>query len=418
VILIQVAVAAIVLCAFCGLAVDYGVLWVARAQAQNAADAAALAGATALAFDSVVDYTVAQQTALAVAAQNNVWLQAPQPPFVTAVATNDASCVVPGTPPPPGGFQFYNCITVTVNRNQPGANRLPTFFTQLVGVPDQGVQAQAKGTAAPANSTNCLWPLAIPDRWTGFGTATNPITGEVTPLAWSPTATPPRKFLKYGEYPIETTPNNTYTPPSNGAAGTGYRMLQTTLNTNQVLTLTRLAPGLFADSTPYAGILTANHFIPVVVPRSDGGSFASNLASCNGLPVYIGDTLDPDNGGGLDVQAATAAEALRAQDAGATWSLTAFRIRNSCAASNPPCAMQSPRLVVLPLFDVDLFESTRRTAGGPQIRIVNFAGFFIDDVPTASSIRGYLATYPGTIDTTRPQVPYLSAFLRAGVLFR
>src|SRR5262245_29312156 len=35
--------------------VDYGVMWLARAQAQNAADAGALAGATARAFDELAD---------------------------------------------------------------------------------------------------------------------------------------------------------------------------------------------------------------------------------------------------------------------------------------------------------------------------------------------------------------------------
>jgi hypothetical protein len=194
-------------------------------------------------------------------------------------------------------------------------------------------------------------------------------------------------------------------------------MLQGTLNTNQALTLTRLDPAQFPDSTPYTGIITPSQFVSVVVPRTDGGGFSSNLTSCNGQSVYIGDTLAPDNAGGLDVQAATAAAARRAQDPGASWN-PQLRIKNSCAVSNPPCAMMSPRLVALPLFDVDLFETTRHDAGGPVIRVVNFVGFFIDQVPTSASISGYLATYPGRIDTTRPQVPYLSAFLRAGVLFR
>src|SRR5205814_10269125 len=54
-IFIQVAISIIALTAFTAFVVDYGVLWVARGQAQNAADAGALAGAIALAFDDV-DY--------------------------------------------------------------------------------------------------------------------------------------------------------------------------------------------------------------------------------------------------------------------------------------------------------------------------------------------------------------------------
>src|SRR5437762_9212926 len=50
-ILIQVAISIMALTAFTAFVVDYGVQWVARGQAQNAADAGALAGAVALAYD-------------------------------------------------------------------------------------------------------------------------------------------------------------------------------------------------------------------------------------------------------------------------------------------------------------------------------------------------------------------------------
>src|SRR5439155_3356010 len=50
-ILIQVAISILALTAFAAFVVDYGVLWVARSQAQNAADAGALAGAISLSYD-------------------------------------------------------------------------------------------------------------------------------------------------------------------------------------------------------------------------------------------------------------------------------------------------------------------------------------------------------------------------------
>ena len=46
-ILVQVALALLALVAFTMFVVDYGVFWVGRRQAQNAADASALAGALA-----------------------------------------------------------------------------------------------------------------------------------------------------------------------------------------------------------------------------------------------------------------------------------------------------------------------------------------------------------------------------------
>ena len=48
---IHVAIALIALLAFSSFVIDYGVLWVSRRQAQNAADAGALAGAVSLIRD-------------------------------------------------------------------------------------------------------------------------------------------------------------------------------------------------------------------------------------------------------------------------------------------------------------------------------------------------------------------------------
>ena len=54
-ILVQVAIAILVLTALSTFVVDHGILWVSRGQAQNAADAGALSGAVARAFDEQTD---------------------------------------------------------------------------------------------------------------------------------------------------------------------------------------------------------------------------------------------------------------------------------------------------------------------------------------------------------------------------
>ena len=59
-VLVHVALAMLALIAFSAFAVDYGALWVGRRQAQNSADAAALAGALSLAFDDPDDIPRAQ----------------------------------------------------------------------------------------------------------------------------------------------------------------------------------------------------------------------------------------------------------------------------------------------------------------------------------------------------------------------
>src|SRR3954466_15658335 len=78
--LIHMAIAMVALMAFSALVIDYGIFWVARRQAQNSADAGALAGAMALAFDNPTDFSAsgpAKQNARAAALANVVWGVAP-----------------------------------------------------------------------------------------------------------------------------------------------------------------------------------------------------------------------------------------------------------------------------------------------------------------------------------------------------
>ena len=76
-VLVHVAIAMLALIAFSAFAIDYGALLVSRRQAQNAADAAALAGALSLAFDDPDDIPRAQATAAAAGVANQVLGAAP-----------------------------------------------------------------------------------------------------------------------------------------------------------------------------------------------------------------------------------------------------------------------------------------------------------------------------------------------------
>src|SRR5678815_5374183 len=55
--LIHVALLLLVMMGFSMFVTDYGVLWLARGQAQNAADAGAVAAAISLAFDNATDFS-------------------------------------------------------------------------------------------------------------------------------------------------------------------------------------------------------------------------------------------------------------------------------------------------------------------------------------------------------------------------
>src|SRR6187431_1100496 len=78
-ILVHVALGLVAFMAFSTFVIDYGLFWVSRRQAQNAADAGALAGAISLIYDSSDTSTTGPATlaAVAVAQSNPVWGTAP-----------------------------------------------------------------------------------------------------------------------------------------------------------------------------------------------------------------------------------------------------------------------------------------------------------------------------------------------------
>jgi hypothetical protein len=312
---------------------------------------------------------------------------------------------MPGTPPPPSG-NSYNCVTVRVYRNGEFASTpLPTFFARLFDVVDQGVRAEAMATAVAANGTNCMWPLAIPDRW----------------AAWSATD----RFVKYGEFPNppESELADEYDPPTLTDNGTGFQLDQSTLSAldaSDRLILRQFSPEEFTSTVPNFGI-SASEFVAIV---PEEGGFATSL-TCSDPPAYISREEDqplvPYTDANAATDAATEASTRILRDPSAQWvyvpGVLAFRVQDSCAGT-PPCGVVSPRLVALPLFDVERFEDTRRT-GNPEIEIVNFVGFFIADAdPASGSIEGYLTTIPGIVDTSEPQVHHFSAFLRTVALLR
>jgi Flp pilus assembly protein TadG len=405
VVMIQLALASVVIIGFCGLAIDSGVLWVARGQAQNSADAGALAAASVLAFDDMRTPTRAQTGAVAAASANVIWGSAPAVAVtdVTVCSTATSSCpAVVGLPTPQP--RTYFAATVSVYSDAAHGNALPTYFAQLFGMNAQEVRAQATAAVAPANTVRCTWPLAIPDWWTDNNT---------TPGELSPT------FVRY-QYPgggVVATPD-VYFPPtfSGSSSATGIQVSNVTLSPNvppAVMTFSQ-QPSPASPADPWLEIDRA-HFVAVQIP---GGAFEANLTSCHETPLRIGDLLVPETAATW-ASIGTAAASLRAQDAGAAWNEGARRVQGSCAGelTCEPHALLSPRLVVLPMFDPDVYDATRGPGSTPQIRIVNFVGFFIDTV-AADGIEGYLSLYPGEVDTAYPSVAYQWALLRTAVLTR
>jgi hypothetical protein len=128
------------------VAIDYGMVKSAEAEAQRAADAGALAGASVFLELAKTDpYVVPQARARAIdlATKNEI--------HRAAVVESE---VDPQVDP------AKEEVTVTVTRDG-----IQTWFASILGIPSVGVTAQATAHAAPAGNTPCVKPFALPDLW-------------------------------------------------------------------------------------------------------------------------------------------------------------------------------------------------------------------------------------------------------------
>lgn len=157
-ILVHVAIMMVALLIFVGVAMDLGVAYVGRGQAQNAADAAALAGGWARIISDPhpspsTTTGIVHDTIVATANRNSVWGQAP---------TN--TTVDMGWGCPTGGTT--NCVRVDVHRSSATGNPITTYLMPLANVNTQNTRARAISRLMPANATGCLRPWFLIDRYT------------------------------------------------------------------------------------------------------------------------------------------------------------------------------------------------------------------------------------------------------------
>ena len=137
------------------LAIDVGMLMTARNQAQNSADAGALAGVTALVYDDWNDRSPtgpAVTNAIAAAMANNVMDSGVSVRPEDVEFLNDPS----GEP---------NRVRVTVYRQASRGNAFPTLVARYFGIATADISATATAEASDANAMTCVKPFTIPDKW-------------------------------------------------------------------------------------------------------------------------------------------------------------------------------------------------------------------------------------------------------------
>jgi Putative Flp pilus-assembly TadE/G-like len=165
-ILIQVGIALVVLVGLSAFVTDYGVFWLARRQAQNAADAGALAGAVSRVFDE--QKTTGPITSASVAAATGShWIIDRQ----VDAAWVDVAVPNPISDTSECPFQQAIdrgsvCVRVDVFRDSAHGSALPTYFARVFGKDDQDVRARAVAQVVPVTGARCLMPWMAPNVYT------------------------------------------------------------------------------------------------------------------------------------------------------------------------------------------------------------------------------------------------------------
>jgi hypothetical protein len=363
-VIIQVAAALLGLMLFSAFVLDYGIMWAARAQAQNSADATALAGAISLSFDGTTTQNV-KARAIKVGQANGVWGQAPD------IVQSDIQIIT--CPPTPGLPATDTCVKADVYRTAARLNALPTFFAQLAGITSQDTRATATARAIAANATNCLKPWAVADKWL-----------EVNVPPWTQSS----------QY--QPSLGDVYTPPTADSYGTGFTNKDASGNPvdygYQIVLKLNNPGGGQALSSGWAMELDLDN----AAANGGGAAYGANIVGCTSDKVAIAPpgttcTLVNTQAGCVDVR--TGAQAgdnhnspgkplgqLIGQDATATWSDGPSGDYHTGVVNSS----QSPsaRIVPVAVFDTAQYQAAvdAGTYNGTNgiIRVVNILGFFVE----------------------------------------
>jgi hypothetical protein len=395
-IIIHVAIALVALLAFAGIVIDYGVMWTARGQSQNAADAGVLAAGETL-LQNATDLANATIMAKSFANQNAVW----------GTSAGNANIDVSSFPIECPDHSLA-CVRVDVMRGIRGrdgaahTNVIPTFLIRMFGPSTQGVRATATAQIASALNVQCIKPWAVADKWTD-----NSATG-VNKTGWD-------------QEDVFNPPTDVYTAPGFKATGP---------NNDYGLEV------MLKGDDDWAAAWSME------IDLNGGGGSPPYEAEIGGCPTWVptvgvyNPSTGPCNGGG-DVDPALGCLSVKTgvrtgptdkgvktlvdRDPSATWNSTTNSVDGGCTASkncysvNPARLDVSPRIVPIAMFNPQAYHDQGGNGTNGEIQVVNLLGFFVegmcDDVyPNAATrptwcgknnaaakktVVGRLVNYPG-----------------------
>lgn len=345
------------------LAIDVGMFMTARSQAQNSADAGALAGATALAFNS---YTDRSSSGPAVQGAINASLANQVMTGNVSVNPSDVSF-----PLDPNGIN--DRVKVDVSRTQERNNAVPTLVGAFFGVKKVDITATATAEAAPANAETCVLPFTIPDKWVEHVDGTCTADGSWTMTSSYNIAKTQGQNQNQGaacSNPDVYYPPGSANPTGYGQADWGTQVILKANNQNKV------APSMYN---------------PWDIPGGTGGNYyRDNIADCNTTVMQFGDWMTPETGN-MTGPTSQGIQALLDKDPGAQWD-------PNCKCVTGSAFSTSPRVTRIPLYNPDVYAQGQQTGKSqPQLKISNYLGIFVVGVDGGGNVTGYIVPITGMI---------------------
>ncbi len=333
---VLVALSMVVLAGLATLAVDYGFLEYKRSQLQNAADAAALAGANVL-----VQYGDDQDQVTETAVTFGQANLSDSDSKDLAMRNSDVS------------YPNAASVRATVGRTNERGNPVDMFLGRIVGWNTQDITASGTASLYCSSGTKCLKPWSPPAKFT-----------------WDDSCDDNKKYKDNGQLDAASTCE------MDSVEVQGYT--NTDVGTEILLK--------FGDSTD---VVTPSHYQPVDYPAVNNGSpktgadeYRTNIAGCTGSSntrVSVGDELQVETGNMVGPTQQGLAD-LIAQDPEAHWD----DATNSIVGSSYADPINSPRVAMIPFYD----PSLPQTSGRNNIVIYQLGAVFIESATGSGDVVG------------------------------
>jgi hypothetical protein len=342
------------------LAIDVGMFMTARSQAQNSADAGALAGATALVFNDFDDRSAggpAVQSAMSTAMANQVMGS------VVSVQPSDVTF-------PIGPTGVADRVQVNVFRTTNRSNPVATLIGSIFGVNTVDIGATATAEAAPANAMSCVKPFTVPDRW---------VENSVPPNG---------TFDRYDNHGNVLPNPDVYYPPGDA------RYVGWNADTDKGTTMT-IRAGTGNNIEP-------SFYYSWSMPAVTGGEYITgadwteeNIANCNTAVITRPYTMTQEPGA-MDGPISQGIDALMAKDPDAYWDTVTQTVKSELSPS--------PRVFPIPMFDPDAYQAGVTQGRGATLEMVNWVGFFLLG-RSGNEVRGLIVPITGVIDPDAGPAP-------------